>query len=192
MIAWQKRKEIEKQRILDEHAFSWDQNPGEPNNAFALFKLYLSIGKTRSYIKTQNLSGEFSYTTIQKFANEYQWKIRADAADRAHDEEIRVKLDEEILENKLRSLNVGVQLQDLAAKGAEMLMAEIEELSPSDIVRLADIGTKITNLALGSATEIKDVKSESKVEIKVEEIPKEISERIGKELAIAASRKMEE
>ena len=192
MIAWQKRKELEKQRVLDEHAFSWDQNPGEPNNAFALFKLYLSIGKTRSYIKTQNLSCEFSYTTIQKFANEYQWKIRADAADRAHDEEIRVKLDEEILENKLRSLNVGVQLQDLAAKGAEMLMTEIEELSPSDIVRLADIGTKITNLALGSATEIKDVKSESKIEIAVEEIPKEISERIGRELAIAASKQMEE
>lgn len=189
MISWQKKKEEEKQRIIENMAFPWDQNPGEPDKEFRLFLRYLSLGKTRNYTKVAKTSS-VAYSAVNIYSIKYQWKKRAMEYDLAKEEEFKIKLDEEIIQSRIRQQRLGSEMQNLANKGLKILNKDIEGLSAQDIVKLCDIGVKIERLALGSSTEIKEstVKAEIDAKIKVEEIPKEIAEKIGKELAIKSSK----
>ena len=185
-----KEKEREKQIVIDNFVFSWDQMIGESNNSYKLFQLYLNIGKVRNYRKAADLSAK-SYSIVCMTANQFWWKKRADEHDLYKDREMMIELDAEILKNKLLQFNLGQQFQILAQKGSQILMENVEELSAGDVTKLADIGTKLTNLAMGSATEITESKVEAKVEIEVESIPTDIAAEIGKKLAIQKSENME-
>lgn len=187
------KKEIERLKIAEAMIYSWDRMPGEGQTPFRLFELYLSLGKTRSYIKTANVC-ERNYNKICQFANQFNWKQRSEDYDSHNDHEMRQRLDEEILHSKILQMEIGKSLQDLAARGIEMLNNDIESLSPADVAKLSDTGVKITNLALGSSTSITETKVEvdGKMEIKVEEVPKEIAAEIGKLIAIKQSEKNSE
>lgn len=185
-ITTKKQREVEKLKIIEAMCYSWDRTPGEGQTPYRLFQLYLSLGKTRSYIKAANLC-ERNYTDICKFANQFNWHQRSQDYDTHNDREMRQRLDEEILYAKMRQMGIGIKLQELAERGIEMLNEDIESLSPSDVAKLSDTGVKIINLALGSATEIKEAKIDAKVEVKTEYISPELAAKIGKELAITNS-----
>lgn len=180
------QREAAKQKIIDDMAYPWDRQPGEPEKAFKMFLRYLALGRTRNYIKVSQTT-EINYPTVCECANKYSWKIRADKHDLAKEEEFKIKLDEEILQSRVRQQRLGQDMQELANHGLEMLNDCVEELSPQDITKLIDVGVKIERLALNSSTEITESKIDATVEVKVEEIPKEIAEKIGKELAIKNS-----
>lgn len=182
----QRKKEEEKKEIIKNMAFPWDQTPGEPNRAFKLFLRFLAMGKTRTYAKVSQISS-VSYSSVTDYAGKYQWVKRATEHDRVKEEEFKIKLDEEILQSRIRQQRLGVEMQELANKGLKILNKDIEGLSAQDIIKLVDIGVKIEKLALNSPTEITESKVESEVKIKVEEIPKEIAAEIGKLLAIKNS-----
>lgn len=182
------RNEKEKQLAIDNFVFSWDQMPGESDISYKLFLLYLNIGKVRNYRKAADLC-ERSYGFLCMTANQFMWKKRADEHDLYRDREMMVELDAEILKNKLLQFNLGKGFQELAQKGSQILFENLEDLTPADITKLADVGTKLTNLAMGSATEITESKVEAKVAVEV--IPPEIAAEIGKKLAIQISEGME-
>ena len=179
-------KELERLQIVNEICYSWDQHPGEDQTPFRLFKLYLSFGKTRSYMRVANES-ERTYSGICKIAEQFNWKLRSDDYDNHHDREMMMKLDEEILYAKMRQMEIGIKLQELAAKGIDMLNEDIESLSANDVAKLSDTGVKIINLALGSATKIEESKVEAKIAVKVEEVDPEIAAAVGKMIAVKLS-----
>lgn len=184
------QKKVEKETILNEMVYNWDRQPGETEKEFRLFTRYLSLGRTRNFAKVSQ-SCEMSYAYICDLGNRQSWKLRSDESDLNQDEEFKTRLDEEILQSRIRQQRIGSQMQKLAEKGIEMLTENVEDLSAQDISKLIDVGVKIERLALGSSTEIKESKVEAKVEVQVEEIPPEIAAKLGKELAIAASSEME-
>jgi hypothetical protein len=186
-----KEMEKEKKRVIENQVFSWDQSVGEPENAFSLFQLYLNLGHTRQYNKVYKLSKTLNYGRIRELAHLYNWKERAEDFDRAQDEEFRVKLNEEIIQSRIRQQRLGSEMQGIAAKGLAMFENCIDELSPTDVAKFLDIGVKIENLALGKSTEITESKIDATVSVAVEGISPELADRIGKELAIESSKKMD-
>lgn len=191
MIEWQRKREVKNKKIADEVVYSWDRQPGESERSFLAFLRYLEIGRTRNYIKVAQTT-EICYSRVCKYANKYDWKARANDHDVVKEEEFRVKLDEEILQSRIRQQRIGESMQVLGECGVNMLNEHIEELSPQDVSKLIDIGVKIERLALGDATEIQDVKTESNVKVQIEEIDPEIAAKIGKMIAIESSEKMGE
>jgi len=185
-----KEKEEEKNQIVENCLFSWDQQPGETGGTYKLFLVFRDLGRSRSYGEIVKIIPGKNYYQINQIGSRNQWFKRAKAWDLMKEEEMSRKLDEEILYARIRQQRIGETMQVLAEKGLKMLSDYPDELTAADISKLVDIGTKIERLALGDSTSI--VKSESTVEAKiaVEEIPKEISEEIGKKLAILASKKM--
>lgn len=185
-----KQKEMEKQRILDNLVYSYDQQPGESTKAFKLFSSYLIMGRTRNLSKLFRRCN-IKYHVIRDYAKKYNWKIRAADKDFDEDEEMRLLLDSEILQSRIRQQQIAKSMSELAERGLEMLSDNVDDLSPQDCARLLDVGSKIENLALGKSTEIFESDIKSEVKIQVEEVPKEIAEEIGKLLAIKASTAME-
>lgn len=188
----QTKKAIEEDRlkIVNEYSFSWDRIPSESIAQFKLFCKFLEMGRTRSCRKIADLCGR-NNSHIYKMSSQFSWLNRANDYDMMKDEEMRVKLDSEILQSRVRQQALGGEMQKLAEKGLEMLNEIPEDLSPQDISRLIDVGTKIENLALGKSTEISESNVKSEVKVSVEEIDPEIAKEIGKLIAIKASKEME-
>jgi hypothetical protein len=188
----QTRKAIEEDRlkVIEDYSFSWDRIPSESIARFELFEEFLKLGRTRTYRKIADLCGR-SDTNISVISSQFSWRDRADNYDQMKDEEMRVKLDSEILQSRIRQQALGGEMQKLAEKGLEILNEIPEDLSPQDISRLIDVGTKIENLALGAPTAISESNVKSEVKVQVEEVDPEISKEIGKLIAIKASQQME-
>ena len=188
-----RQREIEKKRILDNLCYSYDQQPGESNNNYELFNIYKNMGRSRTYGMVADICPYKTPQNISKISIKNRWKKRVVDYDLEKDRQMQMKLDDEIMVSRLRQMNIGSDMQKLAQKGLKVLESCVDELSPTDVSKLADIGVKIERLALGSSTEITEskVEVEGKVDVKVEELPKELVEKIGKELAIMASEKME-
>lgn len=190
ILVTKSQREAAKQKIIDNMAYPWDRQPGEPERAFKLFLRYLAIGRTRNYIKVSQTT-EINYPTVCECANKYSWNIRADKHDLVKEEEFKIKLDEEILQSRVRQQRIGQDMQKLADRGIkhlnECLDDNIDELSPQDITKLIDVGVKIERLALNSSTEITESKVNAKIEMKVESVDPEIAAEIGKLIAIKKS-----
>lgn len=184
------KMEKEKQKILEEMVYPWDRQLGESSGHHRIFLLYLNMGRTRNYKKVANNS-QYKYATVLKVAHEKDWENRAKEFDENKDREFAIILEEEVLQSRIRQQRIGSSMQGLGERALELLEQDPESLSAGDVTKLIDIGVKIERLALGTPSEIMESKSEINVEMKVEEIPKEISEKIGRELAIEASKKME-
>ncbi len=188
-----KEKEEEKQQIIDESVFSWDRRIGESMKSYRLFLCFKDMGRTRSYVKVFELTEGMNYAAINQLGTRLEWFKRAEAFDAHQDREFQIKLEEEILQSRIRQQRIGAGMQELAEMGLEMLKEYPEELSPADISKLIDIGVKIERLALGDPSEIikKEIEGKVEVEVAVEEVPKDISAMVGRELAIRASKKMD-
>lgn len=185
-----KEKEAEKMEVVDSFLYPWDRNPSENDKSYRLFLAFKDMGRTRSYVAVLDLFPQLNYPAIAQLGLRYKWFDRAAAYDEHQDEKFRMKLDEEVLHAKIRQQKLGSMMSDLAEKGLKMLEEFPEELSPAEISKFAEIGTKIENLALGSSTEIKEAKIDAKIGIEVEKIDPEIAKEVGKLIAIKSSEKM--
>ena len=186
-----KEKEKEKAEIMSTSAYAWDRQISETVANFKLFCLYRNMGHTRTIMKVSDLNTGVIYNTVLGLDKKFQWKKRALAYDEFRDFEMMTKLEEEILESRMRQQILGAEMQKLGAKGVKLLNEGVENLSPADITKLIDIGTKIENLSLGKSTEISESKVHGKVEIAVEEIDPSIAAELGKLIAIKKSEKMD-
>ena len=186
-----KEKDEEKLQIMGESVFPWDRQIGESMKSYKLFLAFKDMGRTRSYVKVFELTEGIKYGSINQLGFQNQWFKRAEAFDMHQNNEFEIKLEEEILQSRIRQQRIGSLLQDLASKGLEMLKEYPEELSPQDVAKFADIGQKIERLALGSPSEIIKKDVSAKVEVAVEEIDKELAKEIGKLIAMKKSSEMD-
>ena len=148
-----KDKEVEKMKVYEAIDVSWDRQLGESVARFALFNIYRNLGHTRSYRKVADLSCR-NYNTITGIGWKNQWNKRATDYDAWQIEEMNTKLQEDILYSRLRQADLGKKLQKLGETGLDLLCKFPDELTPENIIRLADIGQKIERLALGDSTTI--------------------------------------
>ena len=185
-----KAMEIEKEEILADCVFSWDRQPGENAMSYKLFTSFREMGSERSYKKVCEMFPDRKYNAINQMGARLQWFKRADEWDSYKREKMQRELDEEILYARLRQANLGKSMQELAGTGLKLIEKYPDELTASDIVKLISVGQKIESLALGSSTEISESKVKGEIKVEVEMIPKELAEKIGKEIAIEKSAKM--
>ncbi|MCD6161328.1 MAG: hypothetical protein J7K40_02820 [candidate division Zixibacteria bacterium] len=179
--------EAEKKKIWEEMAFPWDRQIGEPIGAYRLFCGYRDLGRTRSIAKIAELQSKRP-ETVHATAGKYQWRKRADAYDVYMDKIMRVRLEEEIVHARIRQQVLGANMQELAQAGVTKIMesGEVNDLRPLDVARLADVGSKIENLAVGRPSEI--VQEDGRCEIKHNvEMDPELAAEIGRVIAMKKS-----
>lgn len=154
----------------------WEQQDDEPNEQYEKFLKYVQMpraersvmasyyawsGKTR---EEQPRPGGQWFTD----ANTYKWRERALAWDREQDRLLFAKLSEKRIKSLLPIAELGASMREKAALAVRAL-APIETmttvvngqtvmvlktpLTPEQIVKLADTGVKLEQLAVGNPTE---------------------------------------
>jgi hypothetical protein len=158
----------------------WEQQPEESSLRFDQFRTYLLMARHERTIRASwfkwmetigrpvpasgEPGGEFF-----NHANAWRWEERAAAYDRAEDRKMLERLQNRRIASLLEIADLGETLRKKAANAARMLtpvtqsigqhdgrevMIMAVNLTPDQIVRMADIGTKIEQLALGNPTEL--------------------------------------
>jgi hypothetical protein len=129
-----------------------------------LFALYFHSGAARSLVRLHDdarlLGAPISLATLKRYSTTGDWQARVARLD----EEAEVRSDERALEQiaamNERQSHLGRSLQGAAATSLQTLLRDagrLGEISPAEIARLADTGTKLERLALGEATERHDI-----------------------------------
>lgn len=123
----------------------WDRLDGEPMQAWNAFKDYRDTGLTRSSWKTAVSIGK-SRGTIAGYSSTWNWVSRAAAYDAEQD-----RLDQLLLQDERRKAAVRHvrQAQALNSKWLQRLQTlDPNELTPSEVLRYAEIATKMEREAL--------------------------------------------
>jgi translation initiation factor 2B subunit (eIF-2B alpha/beta/delta family) len=157
----------------------WEQQRDETGLRYEQFKVYLLMPRQdRSYLGAWRKWNELNNTplppsgepggTFFAMVNENRWEERALAYDRHEDKKLMDQLQQRRLKSLLEVADLGETLRKKAATAARMLspisqtigtqdgrdvLIMAVTLTPDQIVRMADIGTKIEQLALGNPTE---------------------------------------
>jgi hypothetical protein len=150
----------------------WDQQPGERPSVYQKFRVYLDqpAGR-RSVCSAQHAySGRSGRTpgSWHILAKRWRWEDRALAYDRAQDRAIEARL----VARRMAALEATAELGELLRKKAmevARLLTSIEQhlgerdgrevillasvIRPADVCRLAEVGVKLEQLALGGVTD---------------------------------------
>jgi hypothetical protein len=160
----------------------WERLPGETARAFAAFVLYRDAGPTRSLVGAYRTSagrpevvGKALPGYWREWARANQWQERAAAWDREQDRLARRRQVDAVRQMNERQAGAGVTLQarslavlarllptqkELDAAEADGANAALERVlarvTPSELLRALDLGTKTERLSRGEATEVTD------------------------------------
>ena len=80
----------------------WHQQPGEPDNHFRLFQIYLSLMFLQSTAQVAEMAKVNAKSTLDKIARKWSWQARAAAFDAHHDDQplARAELQNRLLLDK--------------------------------------------------------------------------------------------
>lgn len=155
----------------------WEQQEDEPNWSFTAFMEFLKIARdersiSASYFKyherERTTPEERPPGSYYEYARKWRWEARALAYDREQDRKILAKLESKRLKSLLATAELGETLRNKAATAARMITPVTQSigqhegreaiimatnLTPDQIVRMAEVGAKIEQLALGNPTE---------------------------------------
>lgn len=123
----------------------WDRMTGEHNDAWAGFQTYRNMGLERSIPKVSEELGK-PKTTVATWSSRFSWLMRAAAWDAELDRRDQLWL----AEQRRRALTRHVrQAQMLQSKwlGA-MATLQPDKLSPADVIRWAEVATRMEREAL--------------------------------------------
>jgi len=167
------------------HLEVWDQRPNEPNAAYRQFKTYRDMGPTRSQKKVAEQLG-LKLNTIYGNSSDYQWAYRVAAYDREQD-----RIDEEWIQDERRKAKTRHirQAQSLQSKWIQALQnLQPSELDSKDVIKYAEIATKLERQALGideqqvnvsgTLTHSVEALSPDETRLRLEEIQAEIAKRL--------------
>lgn len=126
-----------------------------------LFGWYVELGLERSLEKLAERCAAIGLgihvNTLKNYSAKYEWQQRVaviDAKARLGADVVRAAA---LAQRRQEQAALGRELQHIAAGALQALMERGTPLTPSDIARLADVGTKIERLAMGEATSRIDV-----------------------------------
>lgn len=129
----------------------WDRQPKEHDAAWEAFKKYRDTGLTRS---TTKLAKEIDRPigTVLAWSSRFSWVVRAAAWDAEQDRLDQLWLQEERRKALTRHVK---QAQQLHSKWLNRLQQlDPAQLSPSDVIRYADVATRMEREALSMASEV--------------------------------------
>ena len=142
----------------------WERQPGEGPQAFNAFAAYRDSGidgKRRSLQKTaESLTkrdgSNYSVGTLKEWSRKHNWQMRVDAFDQEMDRQVQ----EELIKGKTAMLknHIGIAKAMLtkALKGLQRMPDD--ELTPQDVARFVDTGSKLERISRGETTERTDGK----------------------------------
>lgn len=136
----------------------WEKQPFESMKAYHAFALYRDLGPTRSVAK---VAGELnkSPSLIARWSRHNLWAIRKDAYDLYRDRTLRQAMEGEQDRARRRQAALGATLQGRVLERLQgneqrnIQPIDWNEAGVNEIVRAAEVGTRIENLALGMATD---------------------------------------
>lgn len=156
----------------------WDQQPDEPDlhyGRFATFylrqdRLERTVKEAhKRYVASQPPGADLvGLEAFYDGSRAWKWVERARAFDKVVDQRIQAQLEHRRLTSALETADLGRELRTKASQAAKMLQPIRRELgmqdgreivilasslTPEQIVRMADIGVKIEQLAVGNPTE---------------------------------------
>jgi len=124
----------------------WDRQKGESNRAYEAFLMFRDMGVNRErkvvmeiYPNSQNWSGKFDWT---RRAESWDDHLRA-IAERA--------MEQEKTQMAIRQARIGVKMQEMAERTLDA--RTVVPQSVGEVVKLAEVGSKIERLARGASTE---------------------------------------
>jgi hypothetical protein len=129
---------------------AWDRIGGESSRAFELFAYYRDEGLNRSLRKTAE-AFNVSTRLLEKMSSRHSWQMRVRAWDREQDRQRQ--LDNRVAQRVMADRHAA--LATLAQqKALERLQAlKPNELTPTEAMRLLEMGVRIERLSRGVPTE---------------------------------------
>lgn len=126
----------------------WDQRPGETRKAYAAFLAYRDMGRTRSHRKLAAATG-YSHSAYSRWNTEHGWQDRVEAWDQHLDAERNAAAVEQARTMHDEWMNLSLKMLNRAAEGLAKFADK--ELSPKQVVDLADCSLRFAKAALGVA-----------------------------------------
>lgn len=143
----------------------WERQEGESARAFQGFATYRDLGPSRSLVATAQILSKTKQGTLAPWSVAWGWVERAGAWDdecdrnqRARDEVERLEAIRKMKEGQIKlgqafQAVAGAALAERYSGDSALAKKNVADLSPTDMTRLADIGSKIELRARGEATE---------------------------------------
>jgi hypothetical protein len=104
---------------------------------------YYSLGVDRSYKKVAEAAG-VSVTSIQAWANNYDWQAEVKRRDTANYKEIAARTDNDIINNTLQYRKI--ISASIATYVKQLKDGVVKISSPSDFIKLAELDIKLAQL----------------------------------------------
>jgi hypothetical protein len=134
----------------------WDRQPQESHKAFAAFTLYRDLAGDRTL---QKVAEELrcSGANVRRWALRWNWRYREREWDIYQDQKAQEAQIRERMRMAQRQAQTAVSMQNIAATEMEKLRRSLEtgengknhRLSPSEIARFMEIGSRIERSARG-------------------------------------------
>lgn len=124
----------------------WDRQPNEGETAYRKFVYFRDMGPARTladFVKQVGL--DYHYCRTLSARN--HWYARAEAWDRFNDTIHAVKMADERKRVVVKHLDIAEQFLDKVA--ARLAHIDVKKLNPDQLVRWADVATKMQRMALG-------------------------------------------
>ena len=137
----------------------WCRQPGETARAYAAFCSYRELGEGRSLVKVGQKQGK-KRALVETWSTRHDWVARAHAWDEHQDAIARALSTEAIQTMRAKHASTGCALHDA---GLEVLLARMEAwrknggelpLTPTDIVRMVQVGAALEQSARGQAVTV--------------------------------------
>ncbi len=149
----------------------WEQQPQETTEAYEAATIFFDLGPRRTFAETARRLGR-SRGYVRNLATRHQWKERAQACDRHHQQARRNKRKEEPVEpaatpSPLEEANIWEQrlsqqreiewnvAQELIARVRDMLATPLEEMrwSPRDVATYFNLAMQLVRYAASEGSE---------------------------------------
>lgn len=124
----------------------WEQQVGEGKTRFAQFVAYREQGPTRRLDKVAERFG-ITRSSIKQYERVYLWHQRVQAFDKYMEDQWILALREHTKTMVQRHLMLGEKVRLKVMARLESL--DPDKLTPTELVRMADLYSKVTRVALG-------------------------------------------
>lgn len=136
----------------------WERQPGEGDKQFTAFTIYLTMDNGDRRTSQVAAKMDMAPATISNYRKYNKWEERALAYDNFVQKQLVLKDIEERRDMKERQTEIAIKMQMLALENLDMLLDEVMNgrvnLSPDQLTRIAETGSKLERLARGEAQEI--------------------------------------
>lgn len=129
----------------------WERQPGESAKAYEAFSTYRDMGSDRSLAKVGQALGK-SKAMMEKWSSAHNWVERAKAWDVEQDRILQKQQMDDIKKMRKRHATIGESMLIKAAQALKKI--PIEKITPQDISRMVDVGSKLERISRGDVGDV--------------------------------------